>query len=261
VIVSAVVRFAVGVSLVWHAVTAGVWMSEIDMADDGPLSPVKAIVVRLDPSQVRFALDSATRDYGLSGAWTIDAIPPGAAVALNAGQFIGGIPWGWVVQNGIERKPPGTGSLGMAFVVDSAGRASLVMPDELEAARKTAWQAFQSYPALLDDGETPWELRAEGRGVNLRHRDSRLGICTLGDGSVVVALTRFDGLGGAASSLPWGPTVPEMAEFMKSLGCVDAMLLDGGISSQMALRNGNGRLLRWSNWRPVPLALVAFPRR
>ncbi len=254
-------RSFLALGVLWHAERPGVWQREIDMADNGPLSPVKAIVVRLDPSQVRFTLDSATRDYGLRGAWTIDAMPTGAAVALNAGQFVGGIPWGWIVQNGIERKPPGTGSLGMAFVVDSTGRASLVMPDELEAVRRTARQAFQSYPALLDDGETPWELRAEGRGVNLRHRDSRLGICTLADDSVLIALTRFDGLGGAASSLPWGPTVPEMADFMKSLGCVDAMLLDGGISSQLALRNGNGRLLRWPNWRPVPLALVVFPRR
>jgi len=255
-----VLRSFLALGVLWHAVRPGVWQREIAMTNRGPLSHVKAIVVRLDPAQVRFALDSATHDYGLRGAWTIDAIPGDAAVAFNAGQFVGGIPWGWVVQNGVERKPPGTGSLGMAFVVDSTGRASLVMPDELEMVRKTAWQAFQSYPALLDDGATPWELQAEGRGVNLRHRDSRLGICTLADGSVLIALTRFDGLGGAASSLPWGPTVAEMAEFMKSSGCVDAMLLDGGISSQLALRNGSGRLLRWPNWRPVPLALVAFPR-
>jgi hypothetical protein len=54
--------------------------------------------------------------------------------------------------------------------------------------------------------------------------------------------------------------VLEMAELMKSLGCRRAMLLDGGISSQLAVRDSNGTLARWPNWRPVPLALVATSR-
>ena len=250
---------AIGLALTWHVVARGVSKGELPMADEGPLSAVKAVVVRIDPARVRFALDSATRDYGLRGAWTVDSVPDAAVVAFNAGQFVGGIPWGWVVQDGIERKPPGSGTLGMAFVVDSAGMASLVMPDEIPAIRPAARLAFQSYPALLDAGELPWELRSAGRGVNLGHRDSRLAICTTADGTVMIALTRFAGLGAAGQTVPWGPTVPEMAGFMKSLGCRDAMLLDGGISSQLALRGTDGRVQRWSNWRPVPLALVAFP--
>jgi exopolysaccharide biosynthesis protein len=164
-----------------------------------------------------------------------------------------------VVQEGAERKPPGTGSLAMAFVVSRRGHVSLVMPDEIESVRGGAALAFQSYPALLNDGEPPWELLAGGRGVNLTHRDSRLAICTMSDGTLAVALTRFTGLGRKGETMPWGPTVPEMADYMESLGCQDAMLLDGGISSQMALRGADGRLQRWSNWRPVPLALIAFP--
>jgi hypothetical protein len=38
------------------------------------------------------------------------------------------------------------------------------------------------------------------------------------------------------------------------------MLLDGGISSQLAVRNNNGILKRWTNWRLVPLGLVVIPR-
>jgi exopolysaccharide biosynthesis protein len=243
----------------WHAVRPGVWLREQSMAERGPLSSVKAIVVRLDPASVQFGLDSATRDFGLKAAWTIDATPASAILAVNAGQFIGGIPWGWVVQDGIERKPPGTGSLAMAFVVDRTGRASLVMPDEIAFVRAGARLAFQSYPALLDDGVIPWELQAGDRGVNLTHRDTRLAVCTMDDGSIAIALTRFTGLGKTGETMPWGPTVPEMADYMKSLGCQDAMLLDGGISSQLALRSADGGLQRWSNWRPVPLALVAFP--
>lgn len=229
------------------------------MATSGPLSSVRAIAVRLDPARLRFALDTATRDDGMVGNWSIDRIPATAVVALNTGQFTGGAPWGWVVQDGAESRPPGPGTLVMSFVVDSTRRVSLVTPDELLGVRHSVVTAFQSYPALLvGEGTVPWELEAPGRGVSLTHRDSRLAIGILADGSVVVVLTRFAGLGPAGEILPWGPTVPEMAAFMKSLGCRRAMLLDGGLSSQLALR-GPGKLSRWRNWRPVPLGLLVFP--
>jgi hypothetical protein len=238
-----------------------VWQRELPMAREGPLAVVRAVVVRLDPAQVRFRLDTASRDFGLHGAWTIDSMPTDAAMAFNAGQFTGGIPWGWLVLDGSEAQPPGIGSLGMAFVIDSAGRAALATPEELPAFRSHARLGFQSYPALLiGEGEEPWELQAPGRGISLTHRDSRLALGLLPDGTIVVALTRFTGLGKAGATLPWGPTVPEMAAFMRSVGCIRAMLLDGGISSQLVVRAADGKLTRWPNWRPVPLALVVAPR-
>jgi exopolysaccharide biosynthesis protein len=82
----------------------------------------------------------------------------------------------------------------------------------------------------------------------------------MADGSILVALTRFSGAGRAGETLPFGPTVPEMATFMRSVGCQRAMLLDGGISSQLAVRDQVGVLRRWANWRSVPLALIAKPR-
>ena len=75
-----------------------------------------------------------------------------------------------------------------------------------------------------------------------------------------MALTRFTGLGsGAGGTLPWGPTVGEMAAYMRSLGCRRAVLLDGGVSGQLALRLADGTLRRWPNWRVVPLGLVVTP--
>jgi exopolysaccharide biosynthesis protein len=96
--------------------------------------------------------------------------------------------------------------------------------------------------------------------VSLTHRDSRLALGIRADGSVVVALTRFTGAGAIGARLPWGPTVLEMAAFMRSLGCARAMMLDGGLSSQLALRDANGTLGRWANWRAVPLAVVVSSR-
>ncbi len=252
---------AFGLTFLWQPVAPGVWHREIRMAESGPLSAVKVIAIRLDPAQVTFALDSATHDYGTRGAWTSDRLPPGAFLAINTGQFIGGMAWGWVVHNGVETGAPGSGTLAMSFVTDSAGTPALLTPDELPAARGRVQLAFQSYPALLmGDGELPWELQGSGRGADLTHRDSRLAVGVLADGSVVIALTRFTGLGSGAETLPWGPTVLEMADFMRELGCRRAVMLDGGISSQMSLRYADGTTRHWSNWRKVPLGLVVRPR-
>lgn len=258
--VLATARAALAFAAVFTAVRPGVWQAELPLAAKGPLGVVQAVVVRLDPSQVRFSLDRRSRDYGLSGDWSVERLPAAGYVAFNAGQFAGGAPWGWLVLDGVEVQPPGSGSLGMAFVADRDGAVSLVMPSGLPAARARAALAFQSYPALLVDGRMPWELEAPGRGVDLTHRDSRLAIGLLRDGSVAVALTRFTGMGSAAGTFPWGPTVPEMAAFMKSLGCERAMLLDGGISGQLAVRQRDGTVKQWANWRAVPLGLIVSPR-
>jgi hypothetical protein len=37
------------------------------------------------------------------------------------------------------------------------------------------------------------------------------------------------------------------------------VLLDGGVSGQMALRLADGTLRRWANWRVVPLGMVITP--
>jgi phosphodiester glycosidase len=61
------------------------------------------------------------------------------------------------------------------------------------------------------------------------------------------------------SNLPFGLTTPEMAALMGALGCRHAMLLDGGISSQLRLRDDDGTVHRWTGLRRVPLGLVALP--
>lgn len=248
------------VVVIWGVAASGVSHRELRMASTGPLAPVRAIVVRLNPSSLRFGLQIARRNQRLNPAWTVDSIPQNAVVAVNAGQFLGGFPWGWLVKDGVEMQPPGSGSLGMAFVVDSSDNVSLVTQSELPEARGHMLHAFQSYPALLVDGEMPWELREEGRGVNLYHRDSRLAICIDSANQVLIVLTRVRAPGNIGATLPYGPTIPEIAEYMRSLGCSRAMLLDGGLSSQLAIRDGRGALTKWTNWRMVPLGLIVSGR-
>jgi exopolysaccharide biosynthesis protein len=93
--------------------------------------------------------------------------------------------------------------------------------------------------------------------VSVEHRDARLAIGELRDGRLLVALTRFDGLGEQLGFVPFGPTAPEMAAIMGALGCRRAMLLDGGISSQLLLRDAGGTTHTWRGLRRVPLGLIA----
>lgn len=246
----------------WTAVRPGIDRAELRLSGNGEAWRIRVVLVRVDPRRVRFQLREATRMEGLLGNWTVDSIPASAVLAVNAGQFTGGRPWGWIVRDGVEEQPPGAGPLAMAIVMDSRGALRLASAGETAAVRAAGGieQAFQSYPALLLDGAVPAPLRAPGRGIDVAHRDARLALGTLGDGRLLIALTRFDALGGTMDELPVGPTTPEMAALMGALGCRRAVLLDGGISAQLLLRPARGDVLAWRAWRRVPLGFVAFQR-
>jgi exopolysaccharide biosynthesis protein len=167
------------------------------------------------------------------------------------------------MRDGRELREPGQGPLAPAVVVDSTGRVRLVPADSvaLVRAERGLETAFQSYPAVLvRDGDVPAQLFDEHAGVNLRHRDARLALGLLRDGRLLVAMTRFEALGGALSNLPFGLTTPEMAAVMGALGASRAVLLDGGISSQLLVRNPSGAPRAWRGLRQVPLGLVGFRR-
>jgi hypothetical protein len=176
---------------------------------------------------------------------------------MNAGQFRTGLPWGRVVLSGREFLPAEPGPLAVTIGVDSTGRVTWTEDGEPLPVR-TAW-AFQSYPVVLRNRIVPRALRTPGKFLDVGHRDARLALGRLADGALLVALTRFDGLGGLFETIPFGLTVPEMAAVMGALGSVDAVLLDGGISAQLVAGSGASRL-RMEAWRDVPLALVARPR-
>ncbi len=252
---------AVAGAVAWRTAGAGVEWGELALSGSGEAWRVRVVLVRMDPARVRLTTRQGTRPDGRPAPWTIDSAPPAAIVALNAGQFTSAGPWGWLVRDGRELRPPGTGPLAPALVVDTAGLARLVPADSIPALRdgRGVRDAFQSYPALLAaDGEIPAPLRTPGSGVDLEHRDARLALGLDREGRLLVALTRFEGLGGALSNLPFGLTTPEMAALMGALGARQAMLLDGGISSQLLLREAGGPVRRWTGIRRVPLGLVAL---
>ena len=183
-------------------------------------------------------------------------------LAFAAGQFRESLPWGWVVTKGREILEPQYAPLAGAVVLDRSGAVRVVPPDSVAAERErgTAREAFQSYPMLLRDGVVPAPLMEPGLGVNVGHRDARLALGTQADGRVIVALTRFDALGETLGRVPFGLTAGEMAAVMGALGCRHALLLDGGISAQLSLRDQDGEVRTWPGTRSVPLGLVGRAR-
>jgi hypothetical protein len=244
----------------WRTAAPGVEWSEVDVAGSGEAFRVRVIAVRLDPRRLDFRLVLPPMQDAFAGRWSVDEAPDDAVLALNAGQFTAG-PWGWLVRDGVEEARPGVGPLAPGVVVSEDGSMRLIPPDSFATAGVGARLAFQSYPTLLErDGDVPLALREAGRGVDLEHRDARLAIGELRDGRILVAMTRFQALGGALDLLPFGLTTPEMSAVMGALGCRRAVLLDGGISSQLRIRDGD-RTRTWPGMRPVALGLVAVERK
>jgi len=247
----------------WRVASPGVEWGEISLAGEGEAYRIRVIVARLDPAALEFRLVKPKDGRVFAGRWAVEEAPADAVFAVNAGQFQDR-PWGWVLQEGEERQAPGRGPLAPAVLIDDAGLVQFVAPDSIAAvrgsARGSARLAFQSYPTLLEgDGEVPAPLRADGSGIDRTHRDSRLAMGIQRDGKLLVAMTRFEGLSGVLENLPFGLTTPEMAAVMGALGASRAVLLDGGISSQMLIQDGGARQI-WSGWRKVALGLVALPR-
>jgi uncharacterized protein YigE (DUF2233 family) len=243
----------------WRPGAAGVEWGELQLRGASEAWRTRVVLVRLDPRRVDLSLVTA---FTRNESWTVADADSGAALALDAGQFRHSLPWGWVVSQGREVLAPEYAPLAGAVVVDASGAVRIVAPDSVAAERRrgTAREAFQSYPMLLQDGVVPASLREAGMGVDVAHRDARLALGTLADGRVVIALTRFDALGESLGRVPFGLTSAEMAAVMGALGCRWALLLDGGISGQLLVREAGGSVRSWPGTRSVPMGLVGRPR-
>ena len=246
----------------WRPVAPGAHWGEVVIAGGSPALRTRIVLARFDPARYRMVL-SPGEGSGLGPGWTVDSADPESVVAFNGGQFTDGGAWGWVVRNGRELQRPGWGPLSMAVAVAADGEVRFVAFDSLAHLREAEFprEAVQSYPALLvGDGRVPDRFRVPSPLLDLGHRDTRLAICSLRDGRILVALTRFDNLGRVFGSLPIGLTVNEMAAIMGALGCRRAVSLDGGLSAQLAVRPLSAEARRWGGWRGVPLGVEVRAR-
>lgn len=243
----------------WRAGPPGIEWGEARLAGTGEAHRIRLIAARIDPQRVRFRLDTAYTADGYP-SWSILRAPRDAVFAVNAGMFSWRTPWGWVVIRERQYLPPNRGPLSLAVIFDSSGTVRWLPGDSIgRRPRHGIDAAFQSYPTLLENGLVPEPLRAATGAVSVTHRDARAALGTSADGRVIVAITRYDGAGGILDFVPFGLTVPEMAAVMGALGARHAVMLDGGISSQLLVREGR-ETRRWTGLRRVPLGLVAVPR-
>lgn len=245
-------RAALSKLVTWHRGMRSVEWSDLELAGTGEAWRTRLIVARIDPSRATIELDTAFS--GTRAAWRVDRARAGVALAVNAGQFVQSMPWGWVMLDGHQFLPPGEGPLATTVSFSYDGGVHFTH-GSTPPAHGVRW-AFQSYPTILANGDVPEPLRQAGCGVDVGHRDARLAIGVDARGRLLIAMTRFDAFGVALSSVPFGVTTPEMAAVMGSLGARDAVLLDGGISAQMVFHDASGALHRWPGIRAVPLALI-----
>lgn len=241
--------------LAWRG-TRGVRVAEWPVALGARGVRARMIVVDIDPRLVALSLEIA-RDGGDVVPWSLDDAPADVLIAFNAGQFTDDGPWGLVVHRGREWQPAGRGPLSGGVAVDSTGRVSVSGPARLDMVRAAGGvqEALQSYPLLLESDRPPALLCDKAADLDRTHRDIRFAIGVRADGHVLLALSRYEGVGAVIDRVPIGPTTPEMAEVMRRLGARDALMLDGGLSAQLLVRTGSS-VRRWEGLRRVPLAIV-----
>lgn len=245
----------------WRQLDRGVELGELELAGANRLLRFRVIIARFDPTQVEIRPRLALASNGLSGAWTIDSADTRAILSFNAGQFAETGPWGWVQVNGSLLRYSARGPLAAGLVVDQNGSLRLVQPDSVEAVERAgnALHAFQSYPMVLWNDSVP-RLIGDARAMDIEHRDIRFGIGELRDGRWIVALTRWD-FGRQLERIPVGLTTREMTAVLGALGARNAMLLDGGLSAQLQVRDSTGVVMQWKGVRKVPLGLeILHPR-
>lgn len=144
---------------------------------------------------------------------------------MNGGIFEpGGIPSGLLVQDGKELRPvnrnPGEGNFFLKpngiFLIGPNG-AAVVSTEEYPLKDAKVQHAVQSGPLLLRHGKIHPAFNADSES-----RLHRNGVAISKDGTVVFAMTDFNS--------PKFPNLHEFAVLFRSLGCQDALFLDGDLS-------------------------------
>lgn len=181
-------------------------------------------------------LDSRT--YGKKAMTAAEfAVASGAAAVLNGPFFdIDGSPMGLLVVDGDRKQKLRRADWGV-FYVDGAG-AHVVHTSEYDAPAGVQ-QAFQVGPRLVVGGEV----------LGLKPQSARrTAVCVDKSGAVLALVTH-----GAVQA-------SDLAEFLRTAGCVDALNLDGGPSSQLWVSSGDVRVHEVGG-TAVPIAVGVFPGR
>jgi uncharacterized protein YigE (DUF2233 family) len=159
----------------------------------------------------------------------------GATAVVNASFFdVDGSPLGLLVIDGVVRQKLRPVDWGV-FAVGDDRSIRIVHTDEWKTEAGVA-QAVQSGPRLVVDGSV----------VDLKPQAAeRTAVCRGADGKIQLLVTTR------------ATTLDALARFLAAEGCVDALNLDGGPSSQLFLGRSGVRI-DVPGGSPVPVALGVF---
>ena len=180
----------------------------------------------------------ADNHYGrnVTAATSAIAADHNAILAIN-GDYYGAREEGYVIRNGVVYRDKADDSMVLCIYAD--GSMEIVDPANVTARQlvdQGVWQAYSFGPALVENGEvavtsTPSSRsdRAWGWG-STEASNPRTAIGILG--SLHYLFVVSDGRTDSSEGL----TLPELAEFMQSMGVTTAYNLDGGGSSTMVFQ-------------------------
>ena len=196
------------------------------------------LAYRADLAVVRMlAADARTGDREAATVAEL-ADETGAALLVNGTFFDpAGKPLGLLVVDGIERNPLRKADWG---VFEAAGRTARIVHTSEYTPAKERTAALQVGPRVVIDGKVP--------GLKPERAHRRTALCVPSPATVIVLV------------VPGRLTTKAMGEFLATSedaggpGCLDAMLLDGGPSTQLAVRLPDHERDIPGGW-PVPNAI------
>lgn len=204
----------------------------------------------LDVNVVRISLDDYTINSRIDRRSSARAVAGDrdAVFAMNANFFDGqGDPIGVIVSSGEVLHEPHRSSWQSIFLITKDGEPLIIMPRQWKSYRKRAWMAVQAGPRLVVNGHT--------NHVRESYAAARAGVCIQKSGDLVFFATPQT----RKFLMAEIGRVTRRAEIDGGLECREAMLFDGGHSTQMFLEGDTKRVT--VNGDPAPVFIYATKKR
>jgi len=196
-------------------------------------------VIRVDMRRYRLDLASGNATSARRIAQTTDA-----DFVINANFFDGAKrPLGAVTSSGTTIQDAKPNSWQSIFLVTRDGTPKIILPSQWRTYRAKTWMAAQAGPRLVVAGHT--------NRVHQSYSAARAGVCIAKDGSVLFFATPQQ----RKLDMYEITRVTRRGPEDGGLGCQDAMLFDGGHSTQIYLEGDTKRVT--IDGDPVPVFVYA----
>ena len=196
-------------------------------------------VIRVDLQRYRLNVASGSASSARRIAQTTDA-----DFVINANFFDGARrPLGAVASSGSTIQDAKSNSWQSIFLVTRDGTPKVILPSQWRTYRSKTWMAVQAGPRLVVAGHT--------NRVHQSYDAARAGVCIRKDGSVLFFATPQDRKFDMYEIARIARRGPEDG----GLGCHEAMLFDGGHSTQIFLEGDTKRVT--IDGDPVPVFVYA----